>query len=110
MSSHASSYVYFVRRASWEAVTQTFARKYNYIARDTLCTTSLLLFLFFFWQSRLYLVVIHGILMTGLKMNKLLKISIIEKRKKKFCLGEKHLKFGDVSPLSSFSFDFRHLL
>lgn len=43
-------------------------------------------------------------------MNKLFKISVIAKRKKKFCLGEKHLKFEDVSPVSAFSFDFRHLL
>lgn len=39
-----------------------------------------------------------------------LKISVTAKRKKMFCLGAKHVKFGDVSPLSSFSFDFRHLL
>lgn len=47
--------------------------------------------------------------MTGLKMNKWLKISIIAKKEKSSALGE-NLKFGDVSPLSSFSFDFRHLL
>lgn len=49
--------MYFVHAASWEAKTQKFASKYDYDAQSFFFIYIIFLF---FWQSKVHLVVIHG--------------------------------------------------